>query len=53
MHPAANLPVVARENGARLVIINKGGTPLDSIADIRIDGAAGVVLPVALEKADL
>ncbi len=32
VHPAAALPAMARQNGARLVIINKDPTPLDSLA---------------------
>ena len=31
--PAADLPVLAKESGARLVIINREPTPLDGIAD--------------------
>jgi len=34
VQPAASLPVMAKENGARLVIINKDPTPLDRIADM-------------------
>ncbi len=34
--PAANLPMITKENGGKLVVINKGKTPLDAIVDIRI-----------------
>ena len=34
VEPAASLPVEARRNGARLVIINNSETPLDGVADI-------------------
>lgn len=39
VHPAAILPVAARENGARLVIVNRDPTPLDAMADLvaRVD----------------
>ena len=32
VHPAASLPLYAVENGAKLLIINKGETPLDHIS---------------------
>jgi NAD-dependent deacetylase len=32
--PAAELPVLAKQSGARLVIINREPTPLDSLADL-------------------
>jgi NAD-dependent deacetylase len=32
--PAADLPVLAKQSGARLVIINREPTPLDSLADV-------------------
>jgi NAD-dependent deacetylase len=32
--PAADLPVLAKEAGARLVIINREATPLDGLADL-------------------
>jgi NAD-dependent deacetylase len=53
VHPAASLPVYAKESGARLAIINKGETPLDEIADLKTDDAAGAVLPAALKQAGL
>jgi NAD-dependent deacetylase len=42
--PAADIPVRAKRKGANLAIINKGSTPLDSMADYVIDDAAGAVL---------
>jgi NAD-dependent deacetylase len=44
VNPAARLPAIARERGARLVIINQSTTPLDELADVRIFGAAGEAL---------
>jgi NAD-dependent deacetylase len=44
VNPAARLPVVAREQGARLVIINQSSTPLDDLADIHIVASAGHTL---------
>ena len=34
VRPAATLPLVARQNGARLIIINREATPLDTYADL-------------------
>jgi NAD-dependent deacetylase len=42
--PAADLPQLAKERGARLVIINREPTPLDAIADARLTGSIGEVL---------
>ncbi len=44
VHPAASLPMAAKKNGARLVIINKDPTPLDHLADLVLHGAASSVL---------
>jgi NAD-dependent deacetylase len=42
--PAAQLPVLARKNGAGLVIVNREPTPLDEIAHAVVRGEAGPVL---------
>ena len=39
--PAADLPVLAKESGARLVIINREPTPLDELADLVLPHAIG------------
>jgi NAD-dependent deacetylase len=41
VYPAAYVPIQAQRAGARLVIINKGPTEQDHLADVRIDAAAG------------
>jgi len=46
--PAADMPRVALESGARLVIINKGETPLDELAHMRFEERIGDVLPPAV-----
>ena len=33
VYPAASLPVIAKENGAQLIIINREATPMDRAAD--------------------
>jgi NAD-dependent deacetylase len=45
VYPAAYLPVVAKQRGAGLVIINMEPTPFDDIADVVIHAKAGEVLP--------
>ena len=44
VQPAAGLPSIAKEHGARLVIINRDPTPLDRIADMIIRASIGEVL---------
>lgn len=44
--PAARLPVMAKENGARLVVINLSTTRQDRRADIVINEKIGDVLPL-------
>jgi len=45
----ANIPLEAVQNGAQLVIINKGETPLDRIAALLFDEKIGDVFPRAVE----
>ncbi len=44
VYPAAYLPDQAKNQGARLVIINREPTPLDGIADLIMRGEAGEIL---------
>jgi NAD-dependent protein deacetylase/lipoamidase len=44
VHPAAGLPAMAKQHGARLVIINREPTPLDGIADLVIHDGIGRTL---------
>ena len=44
VQPAAGLPVLAKENGAKLVIINRDDTPLDRHADATFSGEIGEVV---------
>jgi NAD-dependent deacetylase len=44
VYPAADIPVRAKQKGAKLAIINKDNTPLDTMADYVINDAAGKVL---------
>ncbi|MHA1531627.1 MAG: SIR2 family NAD-dependent protein deacylase, partial [Candidatus Heimdallarchaeota archaeon] len=42
--PAADLPELARKNGAKLVLINMGETPYDDLVDIKIEEKIGGVI---------
>ncbi len=44
VEPAASLPLQAKQNGARLVILNKTETPLDYVADIVVREPIGETL---------
>lgn len=44
VHPAAALPEVARESGAKLVIVNRDETPCDAIADLVLHAPLGETL---------
>ena len=47
--PAAGLPVLAKDNGARLVILNREATDLDATADLVINREIGPVLSSVVE----
>ncbi|MFA5309675.1 MAG: Sir2 family NAD-dependent protein deacetylase [Dehalococcoidales bacterium] len=49
VYPAADMPRVALESGAKLVIINQGETPYDAEARLRFSEAIGDVLPPAVK----
>jgi NAD-dependent deacetylase len=49
VYPAAQLPVIAKENKANLIIINLDPTPLDDIADVVIRDKASNVLPKLID----
>ena len=44
VYPAAQLPQIARDRGARLIIIDRAETALDNLADVVVRGEAGSVL---------
>ncbi|MFC1941817.1 Sir2 family NAD-dependent protein deacetylase [Chloroflexota bacterium] len=50
VYPAADMPGVALQSGARLVIINQGETPFDQNANLRFSEAIDDVLPPAVEQ---
>lgn len=49
VYPAAGFPIIAKRNGAHLVILNRDPTELDGIADLVINDEIGPTLgPVAM-----
>lgn len=44
VHPAASFPVIAKQYGARLVIINRDSTPIDQIANLVLNTEIGPTL---------
>jgi len=48
--PAANMPGIAKKNGAKLIVLNKGETPYDYATDLRFDNYIEEVLPPILVK---
>ncbi len=50
VHPAASLPFIAKQNGAKIIEINLEETPLtDGVADFSVFGEAGNLLPDILQ----
>ena len=50
VYPAADMPVIAYKSGAKLVIINKGETPLDKICHLRFWESTAEVLPQSVSR---
>ena len=48
VHPAASLPVIAKQSGAYLIEINPERTPISRLADEFLQGASGEILPAIL-----
>jgi NAD-dependent deacetylase len=49
VYPASSLPKIAKEFGAKLVIINIDSTPLDDLADLVFHEKASVILSNLIE----
>jgi NAD-dependent deacetylase len=45
VYPAANLPMIAKRNGAKIIEINPEETPLSNQADVSLRGKAAEILP--------
>jgi NAD-dependent deacetylase len=50
VHPVASLPFETAEAGGRVAIVNRGATPADGLAVVRIDGGAGETLAALCEE---
>lgn len=44
VEPAASLPRIAKQNGAKLVIVTLSETPLDDLADIKVEASVGEIM---------
>lgn len=53
VYPAASLPEVAVRAGAALVIVNNEATPMDSLAEVLLRGAAGESMSLLLRAAGI
>jgi NAD-dependent deacetylase len=47
--PAADIPVYAKQNGAKLVIVNAEPTPMDGLADLVMNTTIGATLTAVVE----
>jgi NAD-dependent deacetylase len=52
VYPAAAMPSIAKQSGARLVIINREPTEQDDLADVLIHGDAGPTLSAIVERVE-
>lgn len=49
VYPVAGLPPLAKEHGAKVVIVNREPTGCDRLADIVLRGQAGEILPAVVD----
>ncbi len=52
VEPAASLPRLAHEAGARLIVVSRSPTPLDGLADAVVRHEIGVVLPALVRRVE-
>ena len=50
VYPVADLPHETLRHGGRLAIVNRGATPLDHRADVRLDSGAGEALSLLVQE---
>ena len=54
VYPAASIPIMAKERGAKVIEINMEPTPLTSqVSEYLICGAAGKIVPAIVEEVKL
>ncbi len=51
VRPASSLVGLALRSGARVVLVNRGETPYDGAATLRVWAGIGEVIPPAVERA--
>ncbi|WP_305788220.1 SIR2 family NAD-dependent protein deacylase [Symbioplanes lichenis] len=51
VYPAAEIPLVAKRSGGKVIQINPAATPLDEESDVNLRGKAAEVLPALVERA--
>lgn len=47
--PASQLPSIAKQSGAKIIEVNPDESMITPLADIKLDGASGVMLPQVIE----
>ncbi|MDO8672457.1 MAG: Sir2 family NAD-dependent protein deacetylase [Dehalococcoidia bacterium] len=50
VYPAAFLPRIAVEGGAKLIIVNLNGSTMDNRADVVLKGNAGEIMPLVVKR---
>jgi NAD-dependent deacetylase len=50
VYPAAALPILAKQSGATLVIINRDPTDLDSLADLVVNEDIGTTMTLLIDR---
>lgn len=50
--PASDLPIIAKRNGAKLIIVNLEPTPIDHNAEVVIHGRAAEILPEIVKQVE-
>ena len=53
VYPAAGFPIVAKQNGAKLIILNRDPTDLDELADLVINREIGPTLAAVTNTRDV
>ena len=51
VYPVADLPRLAKERGAKIIIVNREPTACDPLADVLLPGQAGEILPAIVAAA--
>jgi len=52
VNPAASLPGIAKRTGATIIEVNPDDTPITTLADVKLRGPSGEMLPAVMELLD-